>query len=46
MELNKIYNGNCFDLFEQLEDKSIDVVFTSPPYNRKEMINTLFTMIL
>ena len=35
MELNKIYNGNCFDLFEQLEDKSIDVVFTSPPYNRK-----------
>lgn len=35
MELNKIYNGNCFDLFEQLEDKSVDVVFTSPPYNRK-----------
>lgn len=35
MELNKIYNGNCFDLFEQLDDKSIDVVFTSPPYNRK-----------
>lgn len=35
MELNKIYNGNCFDLFKQLDDNSVDCVFTSPPYNRK-----------
>lgn len=35
MEVNKIYNGNCFDLFKNLGDKSVDVVFTSPPYNRK-----------
>lgn len=35
MEVNKIYNGNCFDLFCELEDNSVDYVFTSPPYNRK-----------
>ena len=35
MELNKIYNMNCFELFPRLEDKSVDYVFTSPPYNRK-----------
>lgn len=35
MELNKIYNGNCFDLFNQMEDEEVDYVFTSPPYNRK-----------
>ncbi len=28
-----IYNCDCFDLFEKLEDKSVNVVFTSPPYN-------------
>jgi DNA modification methylase len=35
LELNKIYCGNCFDLFCNLEDNSVDFVFTSPPYNRK-----------
>ncbi len=35
MQLNKIYHLNCFDGFKNLEDKSIDHVFTSPPYNRK-----------
>ena len=34
METNKIYNGDCFELFKQLEDNSVDYVFTSPPYNR------------
>ncbi len=34
-ELNKIYNGNCFDLFQEMEDNTVDYVFTSPPYNRK-----------
>jgi DNA modification methylase len=32
---NKIHNINCFDGFKLLEDKSINHVFTSPPYNRK-----------
>ena len=29
---NKIYNIDCFDGFEQLENESIDMVVTSPPY--------------
>lgn len=35
LEVNRIYNGNCFELFQQLENNSVDYVFTSPPYNRK-----------
>ena len=31
MILDKIYNGNCFDLFQNMGDKSVDYVFTSPP---------------
>ncbi len=33
MELNKIYTGNCMDLMPQLDDKSIALIVTSPPYN-------------
>jgi len=35
MEINKIYNENCLDTMARMEDGSIDIVFTSPPYNRK-----------
>jgi DNA modification methylase len=35
MEQNKIYHIDCFDGFKQLENKSVNHVFTSPPYNRK-----------
>lgn len=35
MELDLIHNINCFDFFETLDDKCVDYVFTSPPYNRK-----------
>lgn len=35
MELNKIYNEDCFEGMGNIPDNSIDVVFTSPPYNRK-----------
>ena len=35
MQLNKIYNIDCFEGFKELENKSLDYVFTSPPYNRK-----------
>ena len=30
-----IYTESCFETFKKLQDKYIDVVFTSPPYNRK-----------
>lgn len=35
MELGKLklYHGNCSDVIKQIEDKTIDVVVTSPPYN-------------
>ena len=32
MELNKIYNGDAFELIKQIEDKSIDLIITDPPY--------------
>ena len=35
MNINEIYNINCFDGFKILEDNSVDHVLTSPPYNRK-----------
>ena len=33
IELNKIYNIDCLKGMEELEDGSIDLVVTSPPYN-------------
>jgi DNA modification methylase len=33
MELNKIYLGDSAKLLEQLEDNSVDLIITSPPYD-------------
>jgi site-specific DNA-methyltransferase (adenine-specific) len=33
LETNKIYNLNCLDGLDQLDDQSIDLVVTSPPYD-------------
>jgi site-specific DNA-methyltransferase (adenine-specific) len=33
MEMNKIYNGDCLELFKQLNDGTVDLYVTSPPYN-------------
>jgi site-specific DNA-methyltransferase (adenine-specific) len=33
MEMNKIYQGDCLDLFKELNDNSVDLYVTSPPYN-------------
>jgi len=35
MKTNIIYNENCLDTFKKMGDNSVDIVFTSPPYNRK-----------
>tara|TARA_Y100000034_G_scaffold134231_1_gene202048 strand:- start:5696 stop:6409 length:714 start_codon:yes stop_codon:yes gene_type:complete len=32
MELNKIYNMDCLEGMKQLEDNSVDLIITSPPY--------------
>ena len=37
IELNTIHVGNCFDLFSQIEPKSVDLIFTDPPYTTKSL---------
>lgn len=32
--LNKIYNESCFETLKKIDDNSIDLVVTSPPYNK------------
>ena len=32
MELNKIYFGDTLELLDNIDDNSIDLVITSPPY--------------
>ena len=32
MNLNIIYNEDCFNTFKRISDKSIDLVLTDPPY--------------
>lgn len=32
MKLNKIYNENCIDTMSRMENESVDLVVTSPPY--------------
>ena len=34
--INKIICGNCHDLITYIPDKSVDIVFTDPPYNKKK----------
>lgn len=32
MEINKIYNENCLETMKKMEENSIDLIITSPPY--------------
>jgi len=32
LEINKVHNLDCFEGIKQLDDKSVDMVITSPPY--------------
>lgn len=34
IELNKIYNEDCLETLRRIEDDSIDLIVTSPPYNK------------
>lgn len=34
IELNKIYNEDCLQTLSRMDDNSIDLVVTSPPYNK------------
>lgn len=33
VELNKLYNEDCLELLKRIDDNSVDLVVTSPPYN-------------
>lgn len=33
LEINKIYQGDCVELFKKLPENSIDLIFADPPYN-------------
>lgn len=33
MELNEIYYGDAYELIKQIDDKSIDLIITDPPYD-------------
>ena len=33
LEINKIYNLDCLDGMKKMDSKSVDISFTSPPYN-------------
>lgn len=34
LKLNNIYNVDCLEGLKQLDDNSIDLIITSPPYNK------------
>jgi modification methylase len=34
IELNKIYNESCLDTLSKIKDNSINLIVTSPPYNK------------
>ena len=33
MDFNKIYHEDCLETLSRMEDDSVDVTITSPPYN-------------
>ena len=35
---NTIIQGNCLEIMKEIHDKSIDLIFTSPPYNMRTRI--------
>ena len=38
MEINKIYNEDCFETLNRMPDKFVNLVITSPPYNMRTRI--------
>ena len=34
MEINKIYKSDCLDFLRSIDDNSVNVIVTSPPYNK------------
>ena len=32
LQLNNIYNGDCIEIMKEIDDKSVDLIITDPPY--------------
>lgn len=41
MEVNKIYNEDCLKTMSLMDEKSIDLILTSPPYNTSRKGNSI-----
>lgn len=37
LELNNIYNRDCYQAIKEIEDKSIDLIITDPPYDIEQV---------
>lgn len=44
VELNTIYNEDCFETIKRMDDGSVDVVLTSPPYNNSRTSHSEYSM--
>lgn len=42
LEINKIYNMDCFEGLEKIEDESIDCIITDPPFNSETKMASPF----
>jgi len=40
MEVNKIYQGDCLELFKNIPDNSVDMTFADPPFNLGKKYNS------
>ena len=40
MEINKIYQGDCLELFKNIPDNSVDMTFADPPFNLGKKYNS------
>jgi DNA modification methylase len=39
LELNKVYQGDCLEVMKEIDDGSVDMVLTSPPYDNLRTYN-------
>ena len=48
LKVNKIYSGDCINLFDKLDENSVDLIFLDPPYNlqlNKELTRPNHTIV-
>ena len=38
LEINQLYHGDCLEYLKKMDDLSVDLTFTSPPYNMRTRV--------